>query len=246
MKMKKTIIIIMCILISILLFVVGPILGIYLFLYYPKIKQINIKEDIIELYKGDIYSIDYKIFPENAKNVNIISNSDPKYVTVLGKEITAVESGTTKVCYMQKNDKKVKDCITVNIKSKREKLIEELDRTCKKLDDQVYNCFPSLNTILNLNDYTYILKDEGDSSKSEYTYHFDQNYIDGYADLGDCSVEYFYRTDTRTLSCLGSPQMFHNVACTYTSQQTTINLFDMMVKSVDSILDDLTVEDLKD
>ena len=241
---EKIIKIIVVVIIIIMILIVG---GIYFYNYYeenyPKLKEIKIKDQKIEVIKGRVQDIELSPYPKNAKNVNIISSiSNPEIVTLdtVDGEIVAaaVEIGESDICFEQENNNKIKKCMKITVVSGKQQFIKRLDDYpfCSKQSEGIYNC---QNYILNLNDNTF-----NSTGDLYYSYHFMEGYIDGHADGGyGYSVDYYYVVNSDSLACTSNNYLL----CSYSQQETTKSIYKQFINLFNGILNycDIYKSDLR-
>jgi len=244
MKSKKVYIIIAVVL---LIIVFGAVGLIYYKKNYPKVKSIEITQRYVKLTEGVTFELELTIKPKNAKNKDVVWSSNNKNVVKVSRgEITAVSSGEAKVCAkIEKTD--IEDCINISITSKKEKILERLKNAGYKetVSNQKYTLFYDNSTyIFDLSARTFTSIYKSDSITINYVYHYDQNYIDGYSISSGYRADYFYNTLTKNLSCVGGTVLYHQYACSYSSNQSTKISMDSMVNLFNSYIEDYSVEDL--
>lgn len=223
------------------------IIAISLIVLIPKkihVASISLPDESIKLYVGDSYSLEYNITPTNATNQNVkIDISNKNIVEYNNNLVNAIASGETKLCVISEENDQIFSCIDINVTTKREEFIAMLDRVWKKTADGIYSFDENIS--ININNYTFVFTDEEAGLKASYIYHFKDNYVDGWADMGNnFSVQYWYNPSTKLLSCVGSTTLVQQTACGYANQSVTINLFEQIIEFANVALGDYTVDDL--
>ena len=213
---------------------------------HPKLEKIELLSDKkIKLYVNDTYDVDYNIHPVDAKKVDIIiDNSNSAVTSIQKKTITALATGNSKICFKQKDDEKIKECIDVVVTTKRAEIIDKLDNrsTLTKVSEGVYKNSLSQLDVLN-GVFTYGRSSDGVTIK--YDYHFFQGYVIGFNQVDDSRADIYYDVATGSMNCVGNSLIVHNSFCSYSSQESAKSTIRGGIQLFESYISPYTIDDLK-